>query len=58
MHAGYDVIIYFQLEVIEENSRKFRLRRLRVELLENGSSYAHQILRAYRGQAAPQNCRK
>ena len=36
-HTGYCFIIYFRSEVIEENSRKYHLRRLRVEFLENGS---------------------
>ena len=31
----YDVIIYFWSEVIAKNCRKYRLRRLRVEILEN-----------------------
>ena len=38
-HTGYDIIIYFQSEVIaEKNYRKYRFIRPRVEFLENGLS--------------------
>ena len=41
-----------------ENSRIYRLRRLRVEFLENYSIQDHEILQPFRGQAVPQTCQK
>ena len=38
-HTGHDVSIYFWPEVIaKKNCRKYRIRQLRVEFLQNGSS--------------------
>ena len=56
----YDLIIYFWSEVTaKKNCRKYRLRRLRVEFLENGLSTDHEIfiLRADRGQYTSQTYR-
>ena len=51
----HDVIIYFRSEVIGKNSRKYRLRRLRVEFLENGLSQDHEVLYGLSRATGPTN---
>ena len=44
-HTGYDVIIYFWLEVIAKNCRKYCFWWLRAQYLENGSSEDEEIFK-------------
>ena len=47
-HTGYDVIFYFQSEVIVKKTQKY-LRQLLVEFLKNVLSNDHEILHTCRG---------